>query len=98
MENAVELNIKGIKCDNPECDFKDDNVKFEDYEQWINKPCPKCGLNLLTQEDFDNTKMIIDIVSMANKVFPKRKEDEKIVTANIEMDGTGKVDFKIQKD
>ncbi len=45
------LKISGIKCDN--CSYKDDSVKFEDYLEWLNKPCPDCGENLLTQKDYD---------------------------------------------
>lgn len=95
MKDAAELNIKGIKCDNPECDFKDDDAKFEDYNKWLNKSCPKCGANLLTQEDFDNTMMLLSMVHCLNEILPPLNNDKEIVTANIEMDGTGKVDFTI---
>ena len=47
------VNISGIKCDNPKCDYIDATVKFEEYPEWVNKACPKCGENLLTQEDYD---------------------------------------------
>lgn len=50
MKNALELSIKGIKCDNPNCDYINKDVEFKDYKKWINKPCPKCGANLLTQK------------------------------------------------
>lgn len=29
MKKALEMNIGGIKCDNPNCDFNDMTVKFE---------------------------------------------------------------------
>lgn len=51
MENVIE--ITGIKCDNAQCDYRDDSVKFDEYPQWVNKPCPECGENLLTQENYD---------------------------------------------
>ncbi|APF25246.1 MULTISPECIES: hypothetical protein [Clostridium] len=95
MKDAIELNIKGIKCDNPECDFRDDSVQVADYDKWLNKSCPKCGANLLTQADYDNTKAILEIVKITNSIFPKRKDNEEIVTGKIEMDGTGKIDFTI---
>lgn len=47
----AECTIYGIKCDH--CDYRDDSVQFEDYPLWLNRPCPKCGANLLTQADFD---------------------------------------------
>lgn len=45
--------VSGIKCDKPGCNYADAEVKFEDYPNWINKPCPECGENLLTQQDYD---------------------------------------------
>lgn len=92
MENALKLDIKGIKCDN--CDFKDTSVRFEDYNEWLNKPCPKCGANLLTWEDFISTKALILAVDIINKIFPKVEDyaEEKVVA--IEMNGTGKIEFK----
>lgn len=40
-------------CDNTACDYKAE-VKQTELEGWINKPCPKCGENLLTPEDYIN--------------------------------------------
>ncbi len=41
----INLIIKGIKCDNPNCDFRDESVGFEVYEKYLNKPCPKTSGN-----------------------------------------------------
>ena len=94
MEKALELNIKGIKCD--VCDYKAEDVKVEDYSEWLNKPCPKCGANLLTQEDFDTTMMLLSMVNHLNEILPPPKQDEEVVTANIEMNGTGSINFNIE--
>lgn len=51
------MEIKGIKCDNKNCNYENDDVKFEEYPSYINKPCPVCGSNLLTQIDYDNTRV-----------------------------------------
>jgi len=59
MKSSV--NIMGIKCDNENCDYVDFTVPYEDYPNWINKPCPKCGDNLLTQEAYNQVKIIMDI-------------------------------------
>ena len=54
MDSNVELlSGCGIYCENKECDFIDLSVKITEVENWINKPCPKCGTVLLTQEQFD---------------------------------------------
>lgn len=94
---AVEYKIGGIKCDNPKCDFKDMNAKFEDYPLWLNKPCPKCGWNLLTQEDLNTTKTLLKLVNIINfitKPFMPFFKNNKKVKVKAEMDGTGKVLFK----
>jgi hypothetical protein len=97
MNNAIDLNIKGIKCDAKDCDYNDMTVKVDSYKEWLNKPCPKCGTNLLTQADYDNTLLIIQLTEMMNRILPERKDDDEIVKATLEMDGTGKMDLKIKE-
>ena len=101
MKKAIELNIGGIKCDNAECDFRDNNIQHKDYKKWLNKPCPKCGENLFTKADYRNTKFLVALVNVINfiSIFtPKRfKEKQKIVEASVHMDGSGKMNFKIEE-
>lgn len=101
MKKALELNIGGIKCDNAACDFRNDNVENKDYKKWLNKPCPKCGENLLTKADYRSTKFLIILVNAINFIsmfVPKKfKEKQKIVEGNIHMDGSGKMDFHIKE-
>lgn len=92
MDKAIEYTIKGIKCDNPECDYVNLDVKFEDYKQWLNKPCPKCGCNLLTKKDYISVKLLARIVKIINKIAPPTK-DEDVIKVNVKMNGTGKMDF-----
>lgn len=54
----MRMNIYGLKCDAPTCDYNDPTVKLEEYEANIGKPCPKCGESLLTQEAFDRVMEI----------------------------------------
>lgn len=97
MKNALELDIHGIKCDNPNCDFRDDNVQMGDYEQWLNKPCPRCGQNLLTEEDYRNTQFLIEMTKVANKIYNPPKPDDEIVNMRIDMNGTGDMKLDIEK-
>lgn len=92
MKNAMELKIKGIKCDR--CDYKNENVRFEEYEKWLNKPCPKCRANLLTQEDLFSVKTLVNLTNIFNEILPKPEDDKEKVTMNVEMNGTGKINFK----
>lgn len=97
MKDAIRMDVKGIKCDNPNCDFVDMSVEFEDYENWLNKPCPKCGSNLLTDHDYFITKALFAVTNVVNKIFPKREDDEEDVCVSVEMNGTDKIKF-VQKE
>lgn len=67
MEN-IEVTKKGIVCDNTKCDFKTKDINPKDYKAWLNKPCPKCGDNLLTQEDYNTFIHIMRMIDKVNKV------------------------------
>lgn len=96
MKKALEMNIGGIKCDNPNCDFNDMTVKVDDYESWLNKPCPKCGENLLTENDYKNTLFLLKMVKVANEIFPERDDKEEDATMTINMNGTGEMKVEIR--
>lgn len=72
-ENSMELKVGGIKCDN--CDFRDETVKWDDYLAWVNKPCPKCGENLLTEEDYQMTQVLHNAVDFLNTFSPEEMEE-----------------------
>lgn len=93
MSNSLKMNVGGIKCDNEKCDFKDMSVLFEDYDQWLNKPCPKCGRNLLTKRDLDRIKGLMNLTNWLKDILPDSKEDEQLFKMSAEMNGTGKVFF-----
>ena len=95
MKNALEINICGIKCDNTNCDFMNMSVKVEDYDKWLNRPCPKCGENLLTDDDYRNVQFLLAMGKIANEIYPKIEDDESIVKATIDMNGTGNINIAI---
>jgi hypothetical protein len=68
QEERIQVSSGGLQCDNPACDWTDPTVKVEEYKDWLNAPCPKCGENVLTKEDLTNTLMMRSIVSMINAV------------------------------
>jgi hypothetical protein len=83
--------IQGLKCD--ACDWADPSILLEDYPKWLNAPCPKCGANVLTQEDFD---MVTDLIKISEKITEnftdaeidalKKENPDKI---NVEFNGQG---------
>lgn len=93
MKQAIEYKIEGIKCD--ACDYKDESVKVEDYPDWVNKPCPDCGENLLTEGDFAFVEKMINAASILNSMFSPREDDAEVVKTSIELDGTGSVAIEI---
>ncbi len=51
------IRIWGMKCDH--CTWKDMSVQVKDYSNYLNKPCPVCGSNLLTEEDWILTRVLL---------------------------------------
>ena len=96
--DAIRFNIGGIKCDNPKCDYIDQSVELEDYPNWLNKPCPKCGSNLLTQADYDKIKMIIDLINTINHSVELdvnvNDDKEQVGILTVRMNGTGEVEIE----
>lgn len=46
------MEVKGLRCDNPYCNYKDITVERKDYEKYVNYPCPWCGAPILTLKDY----------------------------------------------
>ena len=52
-ETAIITGFFGMKCDTPGCSWSDMTVQRSEYLSYRNKPCPNCGANLLTDEDWN---------------------------------------------
>lgn len=96
MEKAIQLDIGGIKCDTEGCEYRDESVKVEEYLNWLNKPCPRCNGNLLTQSDYNNVQMLLSIEKMMNEIFPATPNED-MCELSIDMDGSGKMYMDIEK-
>ena len=63
----MELKISGLKCD--KCNYRDDDIKFDDYIKYINiTRCPLCNELLLNQKDYDKYLKILSWVDKVNKI------------------------------
>lgn len=77
-----------LKCDAVGCDHKEDRPGL--LEEDIGRPCPKCGANLLTRDDYEAAKPFSDMMRAleeAGLVRPASLADEAgpdhvIVTVN----------------
>lgn len=61
-----------IVCDNKLCNYKIPNVTkdpYVDIKEHINMPCPDCGDNLLTQEDYNNYIKTLRVIKFMNRWF-----------------------------
>ena len=94
MAEAIQMHIGGIRCDNPECNFEDMSVRFENYDQWLNKPCLECGQNLLTDADFSAIKRLIHSLTLLIEKLPPISLNEQKAKMQLEMNGTGNVNVK----
>jgi hypothetical protein len=94
------FNVSGIKCDNKLCDFKDMSVKFEDYPKWLNRRCPCCTDNLLTEKDFKLVSRmdyifnnrVFKFLGKATGIFSFGKE--KSINVEFDLNGSGKMKVK----
>lgn len=66
MNENIKITDSGLICDNPSCDWIDETIKDEDLLDWVNKPCPKCGDNVLTEKDYINLLKLNKIVDYVN--------------------------------
>lgn len=96
---ACTVDIYGIKCDNPNCGWRDDTVAF-DPEWWLEMPCPKCGASLFTVQDYKAMKItwriftVINIIMLPFLVVYSLFRRPETTSARIEMDGSGLLRFE----
>lgn len=86
-EPAVIIKIHGLKCDAVGCDFSDENAAPD--ETSLNRPCPKCGANLLTEADLANVRLLQYIAHSVNAEMGPSQDGCKRETIRCVMDGTG---------
>lgn len=98
MTKAIEYSIKGLKCDAAGCDYKDDETRLENYEQYLNAPCPKCGANLLTAADLVAVKAIIAGADRLNHMVGDVTGNGNHVNTRVDMDGSGIAKPRIMPD
>ncbi len=70
--NNIEYTSTGLQCDNPECDWVDATIDDDMLEIHIDTMCPKCGQNLLTMEDYNNTIALRNTIELVNKLTPEQ--------------------------
>ena len=71
----MEIKYSGLKCDTEGCGYKDETIERKDFEISINKPCPNCGGNLLTFEDYLNV-LLLEGIAQKYEEYPENPDEE----------------------
>ncbi len=67
MKEKPGLCVTTIKCDY--CDWVNDLPIPEDgVVSWVNRPCPQCGKNLLTETDFGEHIKFLKFIKFLKKI------------------------------
>lgn len=66
MAEAFEFTSILLHCDAEGCGHEEPIPAMD--AAYIGKPCPKCGANLLTKEDFDSAKMLEAAAGLFNAI------------------------------
>lgn len=90
----MDFNISGLKCDNPNCDYSNPDIPFEQYEQFINCPCPKCGQSLLTPQAYKMCVAMKNMGQFITKITGGEKENSSKVDVSLDMNEFGHVGMK----
>jgi DNA-directed RNA polymerase subunit M/transcription elongation factor TFIIS len=84
-----------IECDNCDYVIPSKNPKIlEDGKEYINKPCPECGENLLTQKDYDEFNIVLDRLKHISENIPSEIENNTEVVASIKVHEGIKIDVQ----
>ena len=103
-ENVFDMEMSGIQCDNHECDYMEENVHQDNYKDWVDKPCPKCGENLLTQADYEAAVKMIKAMEGMNALAdilglaPSESEDSIEASFRIQSDTKGGLSIKHEEE
>lgn len=97
MRKIIKFEKLHIKCDSRYCDYRK-QIDINSIDGYLNVSCPKCGKNLLTQNDYENSLKLIKMVSWINLLFswvtifiPRKKE------VNVSVNTHEKIQFNYEK-
>lgn len=102
-KKPFEAIFSGIKCDNSDCDYRDDEVQQDEYADYVNKPCPECGENLLTEEDYEaaieltHTMDLLSEIAIAAGLTDEDIDEDDMVRFEVESDTKGGLGLRESK-
>ena len=82
----IVLEDSSLICDNKDCDFTDPSITIYNMHLAVNRPCPKCGQNLLTQSDYKLAQSALAAAAIINSMdLEQIKDNEKPKTWELGM-------------
>jgi hypothetical protein len=61
----------GLKCDNPNCDWVDMSIEYEQYDQYVDTQCPSCNqYTILSKFDYELVKVLKRAADLLNREYP----------------------------
>jgi hypothetical protein len=97
MASLITQTVGGLKCDSPNCDFRDDSIKREDYESCVGMPCPECGASLLTEHDYEFMLELERTVGYLNTLAGELPEQEADFQLEVNLNGSGVPAFEVRE-
>ena len=91
----IQYELNGLECD--KCDWKDESIPLDDFEKWLDKPCPKCGAVVLTHEQLGQLNMMIEIADVLNQLDMDIDPNDPMMDMNIKIDGSANIKLNIQE-
>lgn len=71
-----KLESEYLKCDANGCDHVE-NIDCISQDL-VGKTCPKCGANLLTQEDYNHYVQLRGLLTLLNTMAPEQVDGQKV--------------------
>lgn len=87
MGSAITAIRGRIKCDANGCDFAEDH-EVSRYRELLNKPCPKCGANLLDERQLVSIEATLAMVELFNSTVGQLPESEALVGMELKFSTT----------
>ena len=91
----TQASFVGLQCDKPGCTYKNMEIQYEDYANWVDAPCPICGESLLTEADYKAAQDIVDAADLLSGLFSDLWPDEEKVTIQMRLQSDTKGKFRI---
>lgn len=86
--DAIAINKSVIRCDAKGCDYEV-SANPRSFHEFIDRPCPVCGANLLTKEDYSMSQILYGLVGLVNQKIGDVAEGSKTVSTIIRSNTLG---------